>query len=201
MYAALALLGHPWCDSCRSLGGPLCAEERHMQACQRCGSIGTTQPFRGTGDARPRFHKIPIQLCLDCRLAHESWLRHRLKLDIGGCSGIGRVDIVGEATAVWGSRAPDMLALLLVARDSMDAASRLLRPEVFEEVRSWLEANLEGSQRDEGALSGRPQAGTVRSAVGQGATPARAAVDSRLRGYPREQEGAPKGRAAKRKGP
>jgi hypothetical protein len=132
-----------------------------MQACQRCSSIGTTQPFRAAGDARPRFHRIPIQLCLDCRLAHESWLRHRLKLEVGGCLHFGRADIVHEAEATWGGRAIDMLALLLVARDSMDAASRLLPPRSFEQARPWLEAHLERNEGYEGATPGRPQTGTT----------------------------------------
>jgi hypothetical protein len=164
-----------------------------MQACQRCGSIGTAKPFQGIGDSRARFHRIPIQLCLDCRLAHESWLRHRLQFEMGGGLHLRREDIVDEAKAVWGGRASDMVALLLVARDSMDAASRLLPPDSFEQVRPWLEANLEGNEDHEGATSGRPQAGTIRSPVGQGAAPAREAIDSHLRGYPRERKGAPEG--------
>ena len=123
-----------------------------MQACQRCGSIGTTQPFQGTGDARTRFHGLPIQLCLDCRLAHESWFRHRLKLEMGDRPYLGRADIVNEVAAMWGDRATEMLALLLVARDSMDAASRLLPPRSFEQVRPWLEANLERNE-DYGAAT------------------------------------------------
>ena len=155
-----------------------------MQACQRCGSIGTTQPFHGNGDARPRFHGLPVQLCLDCRLAHESWFRHRLKLEMGGRPHFGRADIVTEAKAVWGGRATEMLALLLVARASMDAASRLLPPRSFEQVRPWLEANLERNEDYEGAPTGRPQTGRIRSPVGQGATPGRKTIDPHLHGCP-----------------
>jgi hypothetical protein len=49
---------------------------------------------------------------------------------------------VEEAEQVWGQRAPDMLALLLVAREDMDKARRVLTPESFEQVRPWLEQNL-----------------------------------------------------------
>jgi hypothetical protein len=168
-----------------------------MQVCQRCGSTGTAQPFQGAAGGRPGFHRISLRLCSECRLAHEAWLRYRLRLEMGDRTHLGRADLVTEAKAVWGGRATDMLALLLVARDSMDAASRLLPSRSFEQIRPWLEASLDRNGEHEGATSGGPQTGTVRSPVGQGATPRlREAADSQLRGYPREHRGPAEGSTA-----
>ena len=162
-----------------------------MQACQRCGSIGTAQPYRGRGDTR----RSPVQLCAECRRAHETWSRYRLRLEMGDRAHVGRADILTEAEAVWGGRATDMVALLLVARDSMDAARRLLAPRSFEQVRPWLEASLQREGDHEGATSRGPQTGEVRAPIGQGATPRREAADSVFPGGLPGDQGASQGRA------
>jgi hypothetical protein len=110
--------------------------------CERCGDTETVSPFQGEANSYPLFYREPILLCLNCQLAQESWLRHRFMLETEGRFHFGRAKVVDEAHNLWGDRAIDMLALLLVAREDMDQARRLLTSESFEEVRPWLEANV-----------------------------------------------------------
>jgi len=147
LWLGLALLGvmaayglyWTWADNARDSA---ISEIRRKKRCDRCGVTGTTEPFQGALDSYPEFYQTPIQLCALCRFAQESWLRHRFMLQTEGRFHFGRAETVREAEQVWGDRALDMLALLLLASDDMDGARRLLTRESFEEARPWLEANM-----------------------------------------------------------
>lgn len=109
--------------------------------CQRCGGIGTTRPFRGTA-TQPDFYRVPLNLCLACTNAQESFIDHRSMLVTESRNRFGRHEMVASAREVWGDRAVDMLALLTVAREDIDKARRILEPRAFEEIRPWLEHQI-----------------------------------------------------------
>jgi len=111
--------------------------------CERCGTIGTAKHFIGLGDEYAKYFKEPLKLCFDCCEAQKSFLDNRIMLETEGSYHFGRSELIEAAKLQWGDQALDMLALLFVARDDMDAARRVLSPESFEEVRPWLEAAVE----------------------------------------------------------
>lgn len=84
--------------------------------CKRCGAIGTTHPFRGTV-THPDFYRVPLDLCLTCTSAQESFIDHRSMLATESRLHFGRHESVAAARNVWGDRAVDMLALLAVAKE------------------------------------------------------------------------------------
>lgn len=117
--------------------------EQHQLStpCQRCAAIGTTRPYTGP-PSQPAFYRQALDLCFECRNAQDSFIGHRLMLETEERFHFGRGEIVKQAEHDFGARAPDMLALLLVAREDMDKARRILTSESFEQARPWLEENL-----------------------------------------------------------
>jgi len=114
---------------------------RHNLSCKRCGSKGSTEPFKGIPE-NPDFYKEPINLCSACRSAQEKWIWHRFMLSIEGRLDFGRADLVAMARKDWGDKAVDVLALLSVAREDMDLARRVLDEESFSRIRPWIEENV-----------------------------------------------------------
>lgn len=118
--------------------------------CERCGAPGTTAPFRGTEEI-PNFYRRPLDLCLVCRRAQESFLTRLFMLRTETRLGFGMASIVQDAERHWGDRATEILALLLVARDSIDLARRILDEDSFARVQPWLEQHLQADHRDQSA--------------------------------------------------
>lgn len=112
--------------------------KKGREPCGRCGATGTTRPYQGP-PAWPHFFTRPLALCAECRDAQDSFIGHKFMLETEGRLHFGRYRLVGEAEAEWGDEATDMLALMMVARESMDRARRVLSEESFEQARYWLE--------------------------------------------------------------
>ena len=119
--------------------------------CGRCGEIGNTiSYFNLSTDATRDYCKVfgdflykkPLNFCFRCVIAHDSFLRELIMLSIEKRQNFGRNDQIQEAEKIWGNRAIEMLALLEVARGSMESARRILTEEEFKKVKPWIEKIL-----------------------------------------------------------
>jgi hypothetical protein len=116
-------------------------QRRLREPCDRCGDQGSTHGFRGSGSL-PEFFQDELHLCFTCREALAEWLEHLFMLRTERQFSFGRGALIREAEGVWGERAVELVALLLVAERDMDLAKRILTPSAFEKVRPWIQERL-----------------------------------------------------------
>lgn len=124
---------------------------RSKISCERCGEVGDTISYSASTNETTRdycrvfgnfLYEKPLNLCFQCAIAQDSFLRALIMLAIEKQQKFGRSIQIEEAEKIWGNRAIDMLALLHVARGSMDSARRILKEEEFNKVKSWIEKTL-----------------------------------------------------------
>ncbi|MEK6953092.1 MAG: hypothetical protein AABX29_08835 [Nanoarchaeota archaeon] len=121
------------------------SKEMSKKLCERCSNTNNVICYSASSTETTRdycrvfgefLYKEPLNLCFECSLAQDSFLNKIIMLSIGHQAQIK------EAEKVWGNQAIDMLALLLVARDNMDFARRILTEEEFIKAKPWLEEQL-----------------------------------------------------------
>lgn len=119
--------------------------------CERCGEIGSTISYSASTSETTRsyynlfkrfYYKESLNLCFRCAIAQDSFLSALIMLSIEKEQKFGRNDQITEAEKIWSDQAIDMLALLEVARGSMDSARRILTEEEFKKVKPWVEKVL-----------------------------------------------------------
>ncbi len=120
-------------------------------SCERCGSVDGLMVYSDTATETTRNfvkvlgyfpYEVPLNLCLRCALAQDSFLGNMLMLSIERNFSTGRHSEIKEAEKTWAEDAKKMLALLWVARDSMDLARRILTEDEFVKIKPWLEQGL-----------------------------------------------------------
>ena len=124
------------------------AYQPRQDLCQRCGSKGTTTYFSGNVQI-PEWSRWPLTLCATCVDAHDLYITnfYNMITEIHFCD--GRHGLISQGHKKWGNAAEENLALLLVAKDNMDAARRLFSKECFEIIRPWVQDHLEILEDDE----------------------------------------------------
>ncbi len=106
--------------------------------CEKCGSKGSTQPFSGLPENPPTYNP-PLELCSDCSHAHFWFLTNRSLMETESRYHFGKPSLVNALKPEWGDKAIDMAALIMLAKENIDHARRVMSHEAFEEMRPWLE--------------------------------------------------------------
>ncbi len=127
---------------------------KQKNPCERCGDIGRTSIYSAqstdtTRDYQKLFNTFPFDkpkyLCLKCFLAHEAFLREIVVLSIEKNQKFGRSQQIEKLKEKFGDKAINMLALLNIAKNDMDAARRVLDEESFSKIKPWLDEQIGAS--------------------------------------------------------
>ena len=122
-------------------------------SCERCGVTDSNPYTATTTEATLNYQRLfgkflykePLHLCFACTIAQDSFLQVLIMLSIEQTTKTGRHQAIEEAQKIWGDEAMDMLALLQVAKTSMDSARRILAEEEFNRIKPWLVETLKNN--------------------------------------------------------
>jgi len=118
------------------------------KTCEICGGKDNVSSYSGSSTDTTRgycevfknfIYKEPINLCFQCLLAHESFLR---KIKILVLNPLNHKNIE-DAKKSLGSNAVEILALLDMARDDINSIERILTKEELVEMKPWLKNQIE----------------------------------------------------------